>query len=306
MSMNWRVKGLIQKFLGSVPGGVRVNDLLQRKVGGLRNFDHHLGVKVSDWCFLARHLASLGFSHDIRCMEIGTGWMPTLPICFVLAGATRCATFDLSRHLDERLTFRMLEGLASHLPAIAAASDVPLSRVEAVYQKLRAASSLDRLLRLAHIDYFAPADATRSGLPVGTIDLVFSNSVLEHVYPETIAEMMRESRRVLRDGGVSLHCVNCGDHYAYFDRKISAINYLTYSDRAWQFWNNKMLYQNRLRPREFLHMGREAGLTIVLDDHKPQPELLRSLSTLPIAPEFRQYSPEQLSCTSITFAGQKL
>ena len=30
-----------------------------------------------------------------------------------------------------------------------------------------------------------------------------------------------------------MHCANCGDHYAYFDRMITPINYLAYSEHEW-------------------------------------------------------------------------
>ena len=35
--MHWRLKGLLQQALSLVPGGVAVNSLLQRTVGGRRD-----------------------------------------------------------------------------------------------------------------------------------------------------------------------------------------------------------------------------------------------------------------------------
>src|SRR5262249_33025408 len=120
--MNWRVKGVVQKTLAAVPGGVAINDLLQRTLGGLRNFERNVNTKVTgDWLVLAGHMRQLGVSlAGKRYMEIGPGWYPTLPVCFQLAGAAEVISYDLQRHLNERLTDRMWRALETHLPAIAA------------------------------------------------------------------------------------------------------------------------------------------------------------------------------------------
>jgi hypothetical protein len=133
---------------------------------------------------------------------------------------------------------------------------------------------------------------------------VFSNSVLEHVRARDIGAILRETARILKRDGVSLHSVNCGDHYAYFDRSISPINYLKYSDRQWRPWNNGLLYQNRLRPVDFLELAEGAGLEVVLSRFAAKEKLLKLLPTLDVSAQFRKYAPEQLCATNIDFAGR--
>src|SRR5882757_1737476 len=108
--MDWHVKAVIQKALSVMPGGQQMNILLQSRLGGLRNFDSTVQSKVlDDWLVLMAHLRELNFSWQGRTLvEIGTGWFPTLPVCFVLAGASRCITYDITRWLDWNLTQRML------------------------------------------------------------------------------------------------------------------------------------------------------------------------------------------------------
>ena len=101
-----------------------------------------------------------------------------------------------------------------------------------------------------------------------------------------------------------MHSANCGDHYAYFDRGITQINYLAYPENKWRRWNNELLYQNRLRPSDFLRMAESAGLRVILQKSNPRPELLVQLGDMPIAPEFRSYPKEQLASTSIDFVAQ--
>jgi len=305
--MNWRVKGLTQKILGALPGGVQLNDLLQRTLGGLRDFRKGVVSKVlDDWVVLASYMRDLGVNMaGLRYMEIGTGWFPTLPVCYSLAGAREIVTFDLARHLDARLTIQMLPLLEPLLTTIAEACGQPLPDVEAAFSILRCSSNIEELLQAARINYRAPADATMSGLPANSIDVVFSNNVLEHVPGTEIDRMMHESLRVLRTGGLAIHCANCGDHYAYFDRSITPLNYLTYTDSQWTFWNNRLLYQNRLRPVDFIDLAERAGFNIILQRQRPRIELLARLPKMKISSEFSHYPAEELCTTSIGFVARK-
>jgi SAM-dependent methyltransferase len=304
--MNWRVKGIIQGVLSAVPGGCRANTLLQHTVGEMRHFDRHVASKLDDWKIFMSHFRELGFDpRGRRVLEIGTGWLPILPVCFALAGVGSFVTFDLTRHMHRRLTRRMLDALDRHVDAIADESGRGRDDVRAEYARLREAGSMQELLGRARIDYHAPADMTRSGLADGSVDVVLSNSVLEHVPRDVILAMMRESARVLRPGGFAVHSVNCGDHYAYFDRSITPINYLTFTEDQWGKWNNTLLYQNRLRPCELVGLAEEAGLSLKMSKYRPRPELMAAIGGMEIAPQFRHFPVEQLCCTSIDFAAVK-
>lgn len=304
--MDWRIKGVVQGVLSFLPGGSAVNDALQRAAGGRRDESHHIDLKFrADWLVQMKLLNDLGMSvRDRDLLEIGTGWLPVFPLCFALAGARRCYTFDLHRHLNLAVVPKALRELERHLPEIARASGEDEAVVRGRWQRLVAAGDGHAVLKLAGIDYRAPADATKTGLPDACVAVVFSNSVLEHVSTPVLEPMMRESGRILQPDGLSLHSVNCGDHYAYFDRTITPIHYLRFSENEWRKWNNDLLYQNRLRPVDFVEAARSAGLEILLDLHTPRAELLARIDGMPIAPEFRRYPKEQLCCTSVTFAGR--
>jgi len=299
--MHWKLKGIIQKGLSNIPGGVAVNDALQKTIGGLSDFEANVDMKViQDWLVFMQHLKNLKIDpQGLDYFEVGTGWYPTLPFCFSLSGARRVLTYDLNPYLRPDWTFRMLRRLEKHLPAIAAASNRPIEAIRRHYRTLRAETNLDAVLSRARIDYRAPSDAGSTDLPAGCIDVVYSNSVLEHVPAADIARLMREGNRLLRPNGIAIHSANCGDHYAYFDRNITAINYLTYSDRAWSFWQNKMLYQNRLRPEDFSRIATQAGCSLLRCCFTPKRQLMEALPSMRIAPEFRHYSAEQICSTSV-------
>src|SRR3546814_18677112 len=110
--MHWRVKGIIQKVLGTIPGGAMLHFHLQRRFGGLRSFERELSVKVDDWAIMARHLRNAGVDFSrMRGFEIGTGWYPNFPFACYLAGARKITTCDLNPHLRADLKRASVEEL---------------------------------------------------------------------------------------------------------------------------------------------------------------------------------------------------
>jgi SAM-dependent methyltransferase len=300
---------MIQKVLSYVPGGGQLHYALQRSAGGLKDFARECDVKVDDWRLMMGHFrtAKLPLA-GATLLEMGTGWYPTFPFCLYLAGATRVVTLDLNWHLKPELTIVLADRLAAHVPLIARESgrdvdDVSAQQI-ALYCALRGGASIREATR-GVVEYRAPADASATGLPDASVDIVFSNSVLEHVPPAVIKACFAEAMRIIRPGGVVFHSVNCGDHYAYADPRIHQLHYLRFSEAAWNKWNNAFLYQNRLRAVDFVEMAKRAGLTIEIDTSHPHPKRLRQLDSIHVDSSFSRYTREQLAITSIDFLGRK-
>lgn len=307
--MHWRVKGAIQKVLGVVPRGERLHYVLQRRGGGLKNFDRELDMKVEDWDIMVTQLRAAGIAvAETRFMEMGSGWYPTFPLCLYFAGARSVDTFDLNRHMKVDLTLQCAKGLGRRAEALSRTSGRPAERILELQSATVAALERGATVEEATngvVRYRAPADASATGLPAASVDVVFSNSVLEHVPPGVIQQCFVEAARILKPGGVVFHSANCGDHYAYVDRSIGQLHYLRYSDAAWSKWNNAFLYQNRLRAIDFVTMAKAAGFTIEVDTSRAHPHRLEELARVDVHPQFERYSKEQLAITSIDFIGRK-
>jgi SAM-dependent methyltransferase len=308
--VDWRLKGAIQKALGFVPGGRRIHYALKRRGGGLADFGRECDIKIEDWKGMMAHLRTCGVAvPGAIIVEIGAGLFPTLPMCLYLAGAERVYALDHERSIERELVEDLGDRLMNHLALIADVTRRPEHEVTAQQRAMVTALRRGASLAVATanvIDYRAPADATATALPAGTIDIVFSNSVLEHMPPPVIEATFAEARRILKPGGVMFHSVNCGDHYAYVDPAIDQLHYLQYSDAEWERWNNAFLYQNRLRAKEFTRMARAAGFVIDLDGSRPHPKRLAQLAKLPVHPQFSaSYTPEELAITSLDFVARK-
>jgi SAM-dependent methyltransferase len=306
--MDWRIKGTIQKVLGYVPAGDRIHYWLQGRGGGLADFGRECDIKIDDWALMIGHLRAVGVPvAGRRFLEMGTGWYPTFPFALFLAGAASVDTLDLNTHLKPDRVIALAERLERHVGRIAEASGRPAAEVAAEQRELaraigRGASLEDATGGVVH--YRAPADASATGFTAASVDVMFSNSVLEHVPGDVIEACFTEARRVLKQGGVMFHSVNCGDHYAYADRRIHQLHYLQFDDDSWEKWNNRFLYQNRLRAVDFVRMATGAGFRIEVDTSRASAERLRQLDALRVAPRFDRYSREELAITSIDFVGR--
>lgn len=308
--MDWRLKGAIQKVLGYVPGGGRIHYMLQKRAGGLTDFGRECDIKVDDWRLMMGHLRTAKVPVEgSTFVEIGTGWYPTFPFCMYLAGAERVYTYDLNRLLKPDMVVLLADRLQAHVSLIAQESGRPIEALETAQVALATAMQRGQPIAAATgnvVDYRAPADASATQHLPNTIDVVFSNSVLEHVPGGAIEAIYAESMRILKPGGIMFHSVNCGDHYAYTDRSIHQLHYLQFSDREWERWNNAFLYQNRLRAKDFTDMARAAGFEIEVDTSRASQERLSQLDGIEVDPAFvAKYTREQLAITSIDFIARK-
>ena len=296
--MNWKAKGLIQNALSTLPGGCKCNYFLQRTLGQLRSDTAVDGAFEQDVTVLFERMAKLDLDpRHSRILEIGTGWLPTFPLCLALAGFRNIYTVDLYPHLRESATRRTLLALEKYLDHPAFQYFATPDQVHETFQRLSRSAAI---VTEAGITYQAPCNAGATRWPSGSMDLITSNNVFEHVPVQGLVDLFKEAKRLLRPKGSILHCVNCGDHYAYADSSISQVNYLRFSEQEWRRWNNSIQYQNRLRPIDFIEMADDSGFHIESAEYRPNPTYIAELERIEISPEFRRYSIDQLASTSLT------
>jgi predicted SAM-dependent methyltransferase len=306
--MNWKIKAVIQKLLQHTPRGEDIHFHLQKLGGGLKNAGMECKSKIQDWEIMVNHLLSAGIDLEKSSfMEIGTGWYPTFPICLYLVGANKVFSLDLNTHLRPDLTDTCLKVVGENLALIKKYSRSPdetdrrydeLVRDFVKYRDISKASS-------GKISYLAPADAAKTAFNDGQLDVVFSNSVLEHIPGNVIEDIMREAYRILKISGCMFHSVNCGDHYSYIDSNINQLHYLQYSEKEWETWTNRFLYQNRIRAKDFTAMAKKAGFKIDIDTSTVKDLRMKQLAEIKVADCFADYTKEELCLTTIDFLARK-
>jgi SAM-dependent methyltransferase len=300
--MDWRCKALLHTAFSHLPFGPAFHYAFQRYVTkSLPSSDAHF---LADYRRAQRHVAAyLRFASgpigEATFYEFGAGFDLVIPLLLYALGVDRQFLVDI-RPLVKPVLVNDVIGKFRRLHGSLELRRIPNKEIDPRSDYVAA------VRELYGIDYRAPQDARRTDLADESVDCVTSTNTLEHIAPGDIRLILRECHRVLRPGGVVSFRIDYQDHYSYFDRRISAYNFLRYSDRSWRLFNPPLHYQNRLRHRDHAEMLRSAGFTI-REDH---PNIggdddLQRLRELPLDPRFREYTVEELAVTDAHLVATK-
>ena len=305
--MRWKTKVYIQRSIACLPLSERIYGLVQRTAGRRR----HVPDVITDLRLCSR-LLQLAVEAGVelagaRAMEIGTGWGLNMPMVLFLCGARSTKTYDLYRLLNQRMVFGQIAVIREQRGLVKGML-LPLTDEQELSSRLDAVcrvSSLDQLLALAGTEYFAPADATSTDLPDHSIDLQVSKTVMEHVPPEVILRMLKESARLLSPTGAVAHQIDTSDHFSHIDPTISPINFLQFSDKEWhKYGGNQFAYHNRLRMTEYKKMFEDGGYSLLKWKCGCDPRSMEALQNgLVLDAKFRGFAVEDLCTRTIEWVG---
>ncbi len=270
----WAARAAVAQVLSRVPGGPDVRYALQRYVTRSLPFpDKELLGRFQIGC---EHLAALGRhapTMDLATahfFEFGAGWDLGMGLFLRAAGVGRQTLVDLNRFVRPELVHHALTRLRSFVAAppsdFPCAGALSLGRLPTSFAVSE--FEVDGALRELGIDYRAPADARRTGLPAGSVDCVTSSLTLEHVPLPEIRSIFAELSRVLRPGGLFVSKVDMSDHFSHSDASLTSWHYLRFDERTWNLVNADMLYQNRLRASAYLDAATEAGFELLEVDRR--------------------------------------
>ena len=110
------------------------------------------------------------------------------------------------------------------------------------------ATSIEDVLRICNGEYLTAGLASIRNVPEGTVTMVFSQAVLEHVRRDEFDTMLGELARVLAPEGRSSHRVDLRDHLG------GGLDNLRFRPRVWEssFFVRSGFYTNRLAHSEIL------------------------------------------------------
>jgi SAM-dependent methyltransferase len=282
------VKAAVLRLAALVPGAGALDRLAKARLAGTARtrLDLHLTPALK---MLARLRDLRGFAPaDRAVLEIGAGWNPVVGVLFSLLGARRVVLLDVRRFLTRAGVRDVLDQMTAALPGIAEATTTDADALSARLRAMAAAESPAGALAAGGIEYLAPARAEATGLPDGSIDLVYSTCVLEHVPAADLPEQFRETARILAPGGLAYHIVDFSDHFAHGDPSLPRLNFLRYGDRTWRWiGQHRLFHLNRLRAPEVERLATGAGLRIVHVERQVHPEDVTFVQSLDLPDRFR-------------------
>ncbi|HYT19824.1 MAG TPA: methyltransferase domain-containing protein [Candidatus Polarisedimenticolia bacterium] len=190
--------------------------------------------------------------------EFGAGFELGIPLSFYTLGVTSQVIVDIRRLLRIELVNEILRKLRRMTSGIAVRRSP-----ERFFETEHGDRWIDLLQEWYGIRYLAPCDARNTGLEPASIDFVTSTNTLEHIPAEDIRLILKECRRLFKKGGLMSFIIDYQDHYSYADRRITAYNFLKYSDSLWKWYNPSIYYQNRLRHKDYISLFQEAGFEVI-------------------------------------------
>jgi hypothetical protein len=301
MNIDWRFKATLQLFLSIIPLGENVNHILQKIYGGSKSLsvDDALydGIRIIQG--IKKYYDSSFYNS--KMLEVGTGWQPVIPILLSFIGVKEIITIDHVRHLRLKLLRNSILQFyheVGYINELLKLSELEIVERIKKFNRIDLDSSMENILNCLNIKYIAPGNASYTQLENNSLDLFFSNKVLEHVPKNQIISITKEAMRILKPGCLYYNYIGTLDHYSYFDKSISKCNFLQYSELAWRLLSkNKITYQNRLRNSDYLAIFKNCGFEILDVNFTIDKECLNSLKEMKLDSRFRNMAHNDLSIT---------
>jgi SAM-dependent methyltransferase len=163
-----------------------------------------------------------------------------------------------------------------------------LARQGIAVPDLSACASFDDVLAACRARYLTAGLASFGQIADGSVDMIWSHSVLEHVRKAELEATLASMHRVLRPGGQASHNVDYQDH---LDR---ALNNLRFAARLWEspLLAESGIYTNRV-PAVVMHrLFRQAGFELLQENFGCWPTLPTPRRAM--AAEFAAYTDQDL------------
>lgn len=238
--------------------------------GGMNRVQYSMGV-------VQHHLGLMGLDVNLAqktVLELGPGdGVATAVIVAAYGGET--ILVDTGKYADQ--------SVAKYRDLTAALREPKLQSVE-----LQGCESIEDVLSVCSSTYLTNGLQSLRQIESGTVDIVFSHAVLEHVRHHEFVAVMQELRRIMRPSGVSSHRVDLRDHLG------GGLNNLRFRNQVWEseIFAQSGFYTNRLRFKEMTQLFEHAGFSVEVRgvDRWHQVPLARKR----MAQEFRVLSDEDL------------
>lgn len=254
-------------------------------------------------------LKEAGSTHPEVIMEFGPGDSLGVGLCWLLSGSTCFYALDAERYAQSNLSLAIFDelvklvankeqypaGFPDMLPAFnsygRALDDFDLSaeRLAAIRTAILAVE--DDHSGPVKISYIAPWSG-RSEVPPASVDLAYSQAVMEHVQDPLTA--YRAMGSWVKSGGMLSHNIDFRSHGTSFDWN----GHWTYSKSQWSRANNVQTYRaiSRVPPSTHFRMMEECGFGILMTEAQRD---LSGMKAEHLSSDWRHVTPDDLTSSVV-------
>lgn len=118
--------------------------------------------------------------------------------------------------------------------------------------------SVEAILRACNAQYLTTGTQSMATVDENTVDIMFSQAVLEHVRKGEFSAFFQHCRRVIKPSGGASHIVDLKDHLG------GSLNNLRFSEKLWEsdFFSSSGFYTNRIQFEEMVSMIKQTGFEV--------------------------------------------
>jgi hypothetical protein len=237
----------------------------------------------------------------MKIMEVGTGWVHFYGLFIRLLCEVEITLVDVWDNRQLSALKRYFGDLENCLDDSLGLAPAQIRNGHRLLKIIQAAESFEEIYFSLDAEYIIDTSCVLAPFSPNTYDAIVSFGVLEHIYRENVSELIGNMTGILKSGGIQIHHIVTNDHLVQYDPKVSAKNYLRYSNKAWRlFFENKVQYINRIQRSEWYSIFSRSGLTPVAEVVKVTP-----VDNLKISKAFSHLSKEDWEATVVTLLLQK-
>lgn len=270
------------RVIGNMVGG-------KRRASGVQS--HYLERADQNLAYIEQHG---GISDGMRVLELGTGWVHWEALFLRAFYDVEAIVFDVwdNRQFDGFLTH--VNALKAALPNLTDRGAERTAKANALLDRVARCSNFEEAYGILGFTYLLAPDGSLDSIPSGSLDLVFSSDVMEHIPNASLPTLAASLGRVVRPGGLIAQQIVPSDHLCIYAKDAHRKAYLQYSDAEWSRWfENDVQYQNRWQQSDFRTLFKNAGLEVLAE------AIIGRVDTtnLKIAQRWANYSRDDLDAT---------
>ena len=205
-------------------------------------------------------------------VEQGTGWHCLDPLIFYLLGSDKVYTYDTSRWLTKDNLIKSIEACIRKSHEIknnTRLNEIDFSnRINELIKIIENDKlSLSAILERIQINYYCIKNFNYDNIPNKSINLFYTDSVLQRMQPVDLRQLAKSSKRILVENSAICHIIDCKDFQSITNKDVPELWYLTLSPFLFSLISSKYInYQNRLRMPEFKFFFNQVGFNCIICD----------------------------------------